>query len=186
MATMATQYADYPVIPARRLYSWSGIFAGTFVYLAIEATFGLLGAAIFSTASNPSVGVPTSPSMSTGFQVWMVVLSIIALYFAGKTSSKLLARDGNLGLYHGLVTFGMAIFSTILIIALSVAGTTTVATTRIGNVAGYVSAGGEWWLFVAFVLSMIAAAAGGMHGSLGVATTTTPAQERTTTTRNVA
>jgi hypothetical protein len=186
MATMSTQYADYPVIPARRLYSWSGIFAGTFVYLAIEATFGLLGAAIFSTASNPSVGVPTSPSMSTGFQVWMVILSIIALYFAGKTSSKLLARDGNLGLYHGLVTFGMSIFSTILIIALSLAGTTTVSATRIGNVAGYVSAGGEWWLFVAFVLSMIAAAAGGMHGAMGVATPTTSAQERTTTTRNVA
>jgi hypothetical protein len=185
---MATQYTDYPVIPARRTYSWSGIFAGTFVYLAIETTFGLLGAAIFSSASSPKAGVPTSPSMSTGFQVWMVVLSIIALYFAGKTSSKLLARDGNLAMYHGLVTFGMSVFSTILIIAISLVGATTMATTRTGGVAGSISAGGEWWLFVAFVLSMIAAGLGGMHGAPGVAATATTTQERaaTTTTRNVA
>ena len=188
MASIATQFADYPVIPARRVYSWSGIFAGTFVYLAIESTFGLLGTAIFSSASNPQAGVPTNPSMSTGLQVWMIILSIIALYFAGKTSSKLLARDGNLGLYHGLVTFGMAVFSTVLIIAISMIGTTAVATARAGNLATYISAGGEWWLFVAFVLSMIAAAVGGLHGARGL-TATAPAQvaqDKATASRNIA
>lgn len=178
-------------VPSSRAFNWSwpGIFAGTFVYLAIESTFGLLGAAIFSSASTPAAGVPTSPAASTGFQVWMVVLSIIALYFAGKVSSKLLytAADRNLGMYHGLVTFGMTIFSTVLIVALASAGTTVytsaVMPTRIAGMAGFIGAGGEWWLFAAFILSMIAAAAGGMHG---VGRVRGLVGERTVTTRRVA
>ena len=172
--TIATQYTDYPVIPARRIYSWSGIFAGTFVFLAIESTFGLLGAAIFASAGNPNAAVPTTPGLSIGLEIWMVILSIIALYFAGKTSSKLLFRatDRNLGMYHGLVTFGMSVFATIFVISMSLVG--AVATTRLGG-----------WLFAAFVLSMIAAALGGMHG-VGSAATPAPSQERTTSTRNVA
>lgn len=173
---MATsQYVgEFPAAPANRalVWSWAGVFAGTFVYLAIESTFGLLGAAIFSSASNPATGVPSSPAASTGFQVWMVILSIIALYFAGKTSSKLLSgsTDRNLGMYHGLVTFGMSIFATVLIIALSSTGGTVVYTGAMNaratamTLGGYITAGGEWWLFVAFVLAMIAAASGGIHG----------------------
>src|SRR6185437_89566 len=183
--TIATQYTDYPVVPARRIYSWSGIFAGTFVFLAIESTFGLLGAAIFASAGNPNAAVPTTPGLSIGLEIWMVILSIIALYFAGKTSSKLLFRatDRNLGMYHGLVTFGMSVFATIFVISMSLVG--AVATTRLGGVAGYISSGGEYWLFAAFVLSMIAAALGGMHG-VGTAPTPAATQERTTSTRNVA
>jgi hypothetical protein len=191
---MATsQFTEFPVVPANRNFAWSwgGIFSGTFVYIMIETTFGLLGAAIFSTASNPNAGVPTSPAASTGFQVWMVILSIIALYFAGKTSSKLLygAADRNLGMYHGLVTFGMSIFTTVLIIALASAGT-TVYTVNAGamvpvqpvTIGSYIGAGGEWWLFVAFFLAMIAAAAGGIHG---VRTAATPV-DRTVITKRVA
>lgn len=188
MASMATQYADYPVIPARRVFSWSGIFAGTFVFLAIESTFGILGAAIFASAGNPGAAVPTEPTLSVGLQVWMIILSIIALYFAGKTSSKMLFRsaDRNLGMYHGLVTFGMSIFATILIFAMALGSTTTAAATRLGGIAGYISNGGEYWLFAAFVLSMIAAAVGGMHG-VGTATPVSAAPEKpVSTTRNVA
>lgn len=188
MASMATQYTDYPVIPARRVFSWSGIFAGTFVFLAIESTFGILGAAIFASTGNPNAAVPTTPGMSAGLQVWMIILSIIALYFAGKTSSKMLFRaaDRNLGLYHGLVTFGMSIFATVLVLAMALGSATTTAAARLGGVAGYISSGGEYWLFVAFVLSMIAAAFGGMHG-IGTSVTAGVAPEKTTgTTRNVA
>lgn len=173
MVTTSTQYPDYPIIPARRVFSWSSIFAGTFVFLAIESTFGILGASIFGAGG-------------IGLQIWMVILSIIALYFAGRTSSKLLVRDGNLGLYHGLVTFGMSVFTTVLVLEIALGGAVGIATTRVGNLAVYVSAGGEYWLFVALVLSMIAAAVGGMHG---VGTSVAPAgssQERITSTRNVA
>jgi hypothetical protein len=173
MATTSTQYPDYPIIPARRVFSWSSIFAGTFVFLAIESTFGILGAAIFGGGG-------------IGLQIWMVILSIIALYFAGRTSSKLLVRDRNLGLYHGLVTFGMSVFSAVLVIAISLVGTTGAVVARTGSLAEYVSSGGEYWLFVALVLSLVAAAVGGMQGVGTSATTAGLAQDRTTSTRNVA
>jgi len=183
---------EYPAVPVNRTFAWSwaGIFAGTFVYLAIESTFGLLGAAIFASASSSSTAVPATSGMSTGFQIWMVILSIIALYFAGKTSSKLLrgAADRNLGMYHGLVTFGLSIFSTILIVALASSGSTVVYTGAMSgraaamNMATLISSSGEWWLFVAFVLSMIAAASGGIHGVASVDTRT----GRTVTTKRAA
>jgi|GEM_PF-829615 len=172
---MATpQYPEYPVaVPGRSPYfwSWAGIFSGAFVYVMIETTFGLLGAAIWSSASPTTGGIPTTPLTATGFQVWMVVLTIIALYFAGKTSSKLLygGVDRNLGMYHGFVTFGMCVVTTLLVIALATAGSTVVYTGAAApmhsiSLTGYIGQGAEWWLFVTFVLSMIAAAFGGMHG----------------------
>ncbi|MGH9616250.1 MAG: hypothetical protein ACRD28_05850 [Acidobacteriaceae bacterium] len=173
MATNTTQFTDYPVIPARRFFSWSGIFAGTFVFLAIEGTFGILGTSIFG-----GTGI--------GIQIWMIILSIIALYWAGKTSSKLLIRDRNLGMYHGLTTFGMSIFATVLIVEMTLGGALGLTTARFGSLAGYITSGGEYWLFVAFVLSMIAAAIGGMHGVATTTTVATASQERTTTTRNIA
>lgn len=175
MATSQQFVTEYPIASSNRFltWSWAGIFAGTFVYLAIESTFGLLGTAIFSTASGSGAAAPATAGMSTGLQIWMVVLSIIAMYFAGKTSSKLLRgnADRNLGMYHGFVTFGLSIVSTILLVALASVGSTVVYTGAVAgtraaamNTIGLISSSGEWWLFVAFVLSMIAAASGGMHG----------------------
>lgn len=136
------------IIPARRSLSWSGIFAGTFCYLAIEATFGALGEAIFR---------PVAEGGSVlGFEIWMVILSIIALYFAGRVSSNLLARgsDTSLARWHGLTTFGMSVFATVLIL---------VGTLPLGGFA-CLSSGSEYALFVALVLSMISAMIGAASG----------------------
>jgi hypothetical protein len=186
MAT--TQITEYPaVVPASRpfMWSWAGIFCGAFMYIAIESTFGLLGTAIFATESNPAAGIPTSatPSMATGLQVWMIVLSIIALYFAGKTSSKLLYgnADRNLGMYHGMVTFGMCFLATILIVGFATAGAAATGATH--NIGTFINSNGEWWLFVAFILSMCSAAIGGIHG---VRRTPTATVDRSTTTRMAA
>lgn len=61
--------------------------------------------------------------MSTGISVWSVILTIIALFFAGRITSHLAgignARDG---VTHGMVMFGLSMASALVIIAL--AGTT--------------------------------------------------------------
>jgi hypothetical protein len=157
MAT-ATQHTDYPIVPVSRTFSWSGIFAGTFLFLAIEATFGVLGMAIFTSAANPHSTNSIGTSVSVGAGIWMVVLSIIAAYFAGRlasTHSGMTTR--NSGIYAGLVTFGMCIFTAFLIMALGTVGGRASVT--------HESSGGDYWLFVTLILSMIAAAAGGVHGS---------------------
>jgi hypothetical protein len=156
-------------MPARDTgLSWTGIFAGTFVFLAIEATFGVLGAAIFATATNPNSANPVGPGVSAGFGIWMLVLSIIAMYFGGKTAGRLSGwGTRGEGTYIGLVTFGMSIFASILIVSMSLsstaAGAAVQANATARNITDVVTTGG-YWLFFVLVLSMIAAASGGAHG----------------------
>jgi hypothetical protein len=168
---MATQ--NLTMVPPRESYfSWSSIFAGTFIFLAIEVTFGLLGAAIFASASNPAQARPVSGGVSAGLWIWMVILSIIACYFGGKTAGRLSgAVDSNGGMYQGLVVFGMAIFTSLLVMALSLGSTVHNGAVNSANysartVADIVAKGG-YWLFVTLVLSMIAAGIGGAHGARG-------------------
>jgi len=192
---MATQYTEYPTVSLPRSFSWTGIFAGTFLFLAIETTFGVLGAAIFGSATNPAAANPIGPGVSAGLGIWMVILSIIALYFAGQLAGRLAgANTRNMGMYAGLVTFGMSVFSAILITALTlmgtVGGTTGIAVASPYRLDSIVTTGG-YWLFVALVLAMFSAAMGGIQGAergtrgrigtTGATTTTTtaiPPEER--------
>lgn len=191
---MATQFTEYPAVPAHRAFSWTGIFAGTFLFLAIETTFGVLGAAIFGSATNPASPNRIGPGAGAGIGIWTVILSIIALYFAGKLAGRLTgATTRNMGMYAGLVTFGMSVFSIVLVSALTLMGTATsstgIATPNPYRLNDMLTTGG-YWLFLALVLAMISAAIGGMqgaeHGSQGrmgtsVTTTTTtamPPEER--------
>jgi hypothetical protein len=159
---MADGYID------RRLgsrLSWPAIFAGTFVFLAIEVTFGVLGTAVFASAENPASAHPVT-GVSAGIGIWLVILSIIALYFAGRAATSISgAVDRHIGMYHGLVTFGMSVFTSILVSAMML-GSTTLAPASNAAAAGPATVGdvvstAGYWLFVALLLGMIAAALGG-------------------------
>jgi len=95
---------------ARSRTCWGAIFGGTFLYLAIMATFGSLGAAIFA-------GVGSSE----GIKIWMTILAIISLYFAGHVAGRLSgAADRNVGMWNGLITFGMC-FASVLVLGIALA-----------------------------------------------------------------
>ncbi len=149
--------------------AWGAIFGGTFIYLAIMSTFGALGAVIFASAGN-----------LTGMIVWMTILGVISLYFAGRATGRLAGVvDRNIGMYHGLITFGMSVFATILVLALAygstVGGTARVAgTLNRWDIVGVASHGG-WGLFVSLFLGLIAAGIGGAHA---VTPSTVTATER--------
>jgi hypothetical protein len=133
--------------------SWSSVFAGTFVFLAIEVTFGMLASAIFGPA-HASRGLDAGPG------IWMIILSIVALYFGARTAAHLSGEASKLnGMYYGLVTFGRAIFSSILI-ATIVAGSTANASRTLLDV----SAANAVWLFVTLILGGIVAGIGGAEG----------------------
>lgn len=166
---MATQYTEYPSVPLHRAFSWTGIFAGTFLFLAIEVTFGVLGVAIFGSATNPVSRNPIGFGVSAGIGIWMVILSIIALYCGGKLSGRLTgATTRNMGMYAGLVTFGMSVFTAILVTAFAlistVGGSTGISYASPYRLDSIVTTGG-YWLFVALVLAMFSAAMGGIHGA---------------------
>ncbi len=184
---MATQYTEYPSTLIARRLSWPAVFSGSFLFLAIEATFGVLGVAIFTHAINPHSATPIGPGISIGSGVWMIVLTMISLYFAGKLASTQSATTTRAsGIYAGLVTFGMCVFASFLITSIALGNSfgrhiTGVAASGF-TVADFIIIGG-YWLFAAMVLGMIAAASGGIHGSradrLG-------RQERTIETKRVA
>jgi hypothetical protein len=139
--------------PRRTGASWSSIFAGTFVFLAIETTFGLLAAAIFP-------GTHAAGALGVGPGIWMIILSIIALYFGAKAASHLSGEARKLnGMYYGLVTFGMSIFSSVLVATMIAGNTANAAATLLGMVNA--NAG---WLFVTLILGGIAAGIGGAFG----------------------
>lgn len=54
----------------------------------------------------------------------MIILSIIALYFGGKTAARFSGQEHRLnGMYYGLVTFGLSVFSGILIATMAAGNT---------------------------------------------------------------
>ncbi len=147
--------------------SWSGIFAGTFVFLAIELTFGVLGMAVFASSATPTAAHPVT-GMSTGIGIWMIVVSIIALFFAGRTAGHLSSAYRQLtGLYQGLVTFGMSCFAAVLITSMALTSTAGPSVNP-ANPALYptnslldIAANGGWMLWIAMLLGGIAACMGG-------------------------
>jgi hypothetical protein len=131
---------------------WSSVFAGTFVFLAIEVTFGMLAAAIFPAANKAGV-------LGVGPGIWMIILSILALYFGGRAASYLSGEARKLnGMYYGLVTFGLSTFASVLV-ATMIAGNTANA----GPLLGVVTANAGW-LFLTLILGGLAAAVGGALG----------------------
>lgn len=114
---MADYATNMPLTSSNRA-SWSAIFAGTFVFIAISITFLALGIAIFG----GSAASPASGTMATGISIWQGIVTLFALYFAGRTAGRLCGTENrNIAMYHGLVTFGMSIFSAILIAVLILA-----------------------------------------------------------------
>ncbi|MEO8724817.1 MAG: hypothetical protein ABI383_01730 [Acidobacteriaceae bacterium] len=180
---------DTLVRPLYGRFSWSSIFAGTFVFLAIEVTFGVLGAAIFASATNPASANPIGTGIATGLGIWMIILSIIALHFAGRVAGGMSGTiDRSVGMWHGLVTFGMCIFTTALVVSMSVisaASATPTATPGEGYIVHTLVTGG-WWLFFTLVLSMIAAGTGGAHAVNPRGITDTGIAERDPRVRNIA
>ncbi len=156
---MASQVPNFAgtteAAPVNTRFSWSGIFAGTFLFLAIEATFGMLAAAIFGPAASFS-----GLQMTIGPGIWMIVLTAIAMFFAGRMAARLSgATSRAMGMRAGLVTFGMSIFATILTIGMLLGGTSGGPVTGAGLLAG------TWyWAFMTLIIAMFTSAAGGAQG----------------------
>jgi hypothetical protein len=150
------------IVPNQTPVRWSAIFAGTFVFLAIEATFGVLGTAIFAGAANPNAAQPVT-GMSAGIGIWMLVLSIISLYVAGRTAGHFSGSTArNEAWYYGLATFGLCIFTLILVTAMTMGAAVTPTTA--GKVAaaapstvGSIIATGGFWLWITMLLGGLAA-----------------------------
>jgi hypothetical protein len=141
---------------------WGAIWGGVFTFAAIWGVFETLGVAIF----------PTTNGMGIGLQIWTVVLTIIAMYFAGLETGRLAGiANRHDGLVHGMMMFGLSAVSAVILLEIATGVLTG------GNAAHtvYLTTGSQWALFCAFFLGWLAAMGGASTGVArrAVGTTTT-------------
>jgi hypothetical protein len=159
-------YHDDTVIyggPAR--VSWGAIWAGVFTFSAIWAVFETLGFAIFASRANPNAATPVT-GQSMEIAIWSIILTIIAMYVAGRETGRLAAvTNRHDGLIHGMIMFGLSVVSAIILTSLAgavLSGGNGIPGTSVHS--GYtlgVFAGLGWAGFVALLLGWLAAMGGG-------------------------
>lgn len=93
---------------------WGAVWSGLFTFFAIWSVFGFLGIAILTRPSNfPSA---TTGGMSLAMEIWAIVLTLVAMYIAGRETGRLAAvSTRHDGLTHGMVMFGLSVIAVLLI-----------------------------------------------------------------------
>src|SRR5215469_5274069 len=99
--------------------SWGAIWAGVFTFCAIWIVFETLAFAIFAFRANPNVPTAaTGPSM--GIAIWSIILTIIAMYVAGRETGHLAGvTNRHDGLIHGMIMFGLSLVAVLVLTSLA-------------------------------------------------------------------
>lgn len=146
----------------RRL-SWGAIWAGVFTFWAIWMVFEILAFAIFGSRANAA---GTVAGRGAGIAIWTIILTIIAMYVAGRETGHAAAvTNRHDGLMHGMIMFGLAVVSVLVLSSLFgavLSGGTGIQGTSprgIGIFAGF-----GWAGFIALLLGWLAAMGGGSQG----------------------
>lgn len=138
--------------PAAIRVNWGAIWGGVFSFAAIWAVFEMLAVAIF-----PSVS-------SAGFQVWTVILTLIAMYVAGIETGRLANLNSTHdGLVHGMMMFGLSVISLIVLISFA-NGIFGAANVVHNHYVLAVTPATEWFDFAALFLGWLAAMGGASTG----------------------
>ncbi len=100
--------------------------------------------------------------------MWLIVLSIISMFFGARAAGHLARSTRKLnGLYHGLAVFGVSCFTAVVIAALALISTFGGSAVGVTQSQGTVTITGAvqtagWWLFAtlcgAFIFAMIGGA----------------------------
>ena len=140
----------------RDMAPWGAIWSGVFAFAAIWAAFGTLGAAIFSTSAG------TGNGFGWGMGVWSILLTMIAMYVAGRVTghfSTLQSRTH--GALIGTTMFGLSAVATLVLVLLTgVASTTTAMTVHsTPSLLGVLSSVG-WFGWLACFLGWLCAMGG--------------------------
>ncbi|HTZ83200.1 MAG TPA: hypothetical protein VMB66_08420 [Candidatus Acidoferrales bacterium] len=163
---------------------WGAIWGGVFSFFAIWSVFGMLGEAIFASSASPNVPHPVT-GMSYGEGAWIIILTIIAFYVAGRVTShlaNLVDRTGRI--IHGITMFGLTTIGFGLLVILggmALSGGTGVTTGAHNPYTLNIFADLGWMGFIALFLGWLAAMWGASHGLTQIASGT----GRGTTTENV-
>ncbi len=157
-------------VPARLTedVSWGAIWAGMFTFIAIWSVFGILGEAIFASSANPNAPQPVT-GMSAGMGIWAVILTIIAMYVAGRVTVHLAGLiDRASRIIHGMAMFGLSVMAVIITVILggtALSGGTGLAAGPHSPYMLTVFSDVGWIGFACLFLGWLAAIGGASHGS---------------------
>ncbi|HUA14571.1 MAG TPA: hypothetical protein VMG31_04680 [Verrucomicrobiae bacterium] len=159
--------ADIPynqnVVLARGRTDWGAIWAGVFIFTAIWSVFGVLGMAIFTGSANPAA--QNFGSMNLGLGIWAVVLTMIAMFVAGRETARLAsAINRQDGAMHGMIMFGLSVTAALVITVFGANSGTGIAETLRGPHVLNVLAGLGWIGFFSLFLGWLAAMIGASSG----------------------
>jgi len=162
MADLNNQFNNVTVV---NYPNWGAIWAGVFTFIAIWSVFGALGLGVFASSANPNASQPVS-GMSVGMAIWSIVLTIIAMFVAGRTTGHLagITNPGE-GLTHGMIMFGLSVTAALVILAVGGGAMSNTASMN-GATAGRESyllgmfADLGWTLFISLFLGWLAALGG--------------------------
>lgn len=128
---------------ARPRVSWSAIFAGVFLVLAIELLLNLLGAGIGLGMVQPgSAASPDASSFSTGAGIWLLVSTIIAFLLGGLIAARMAGVASHVdGLLHGLVIWAVTGLFTVYLLGSAASGLISGTFSAVGGVASVAGQG---------------------------------------------
>jgi len=157
-------------IALRKSTDWGAIWAGVFSFMAVWSVFGALGLAIFASNASANAARPIS-GQGWGIGIWSIVLTIIAMYVAGRETGRLAGVDNRHdGMIHGLVMFGLSVVGVLLLLTIDggvINGGTGVNEGVHNGYALTVMSGLGWAgflsLFFGWLAAMIGASSGVVH-----------------------
>jgi hypothetical protein len=145
--------------------AWGAIWAGMFTFVAIWSVFGVLGEAIF--ASSNANGFQPANGISVGLEIWMTILTIIAMYVAGRVTAHFTgALDRGSSVMHGIAMFGLSVVAVVMTMILgtsAMVGSSGVAAGPRAHVMLFSGMG--WFVFACLLLGWLAAIGGAAHHS---------------------
>ncbi|MGY0038012.1 hypothetical protein [Pedobacter sp. NJ-S-72] len=102
--------------------SWSSVFAGAFIAIAVQLLLSLLGLSIGFGSINPLEDAKPFSGLGTGALIWWIITMLISLFAAGGLvagwfSNQIQKTDLIL---HGLITWRLLTFLNIYLVTSSV------------------------------------------------------------------
>jgi hypothetical protein len=146
---------------SRSRANWGAIWAGAFTFMAIWSVFGALGLAIFTNRASTTAGTPAQQTPGYGLGIWVIVLTIVAMYVAGRETAHAAApANRHEGVLHGMAMFGLSVVGALVIASLGTSALSSGAAVNPGVHGGYLlsaTLGLGWIGFVALFLGWLAA-----------------------------
>src|SRR3954451_14073362 len=141
LATTATEVTGGSHI--HRRISWSAIFGGVVLIIAVQFLLSVLGFAIgLGTVDVNAGSTPDASTIGIGAGLWWIITGIIACAFGGYVSAWLAGIEIRWdGMLHGLITWGLAMLLALYLLTTAAGGLIGSGFSALGNVTSAAGSG---------------------------------------------